>query len=206
MITEPEFPHSFLKFVSTILTLEKEADKSKAQIDPASIEEIYQRIDTLETGRIFLEDFYTFMKLHNVAVTKRELKFLNKYFGFDSKESLTLEEFKTSFMQIRDPKSVTDSYCESPVDKFIEYITLVVNSYSKIEDLRTLAADDLEEIKSCLQKYYSINGSVLTKEITKECLCDMGLYSRLNLAIVCHYVIGDEAKEVNLRQLFWKEG
>jgi hypothetical protein len=60
----------------------------KAQIEPSEALQLFQSIDSLKTGLIYIEDFFSFIKQNGLTVMKKEVKFLCQYFGFGNRESL----------------------------------------------------------------------------------------------------------------------
>jgi hypothetical protein len=66
-------------------------------------------------------------------------------------------------------------------------------------------ADDIFELQSCLQAFYSETALLVTKTMLIEVLSSMNLYSRLNHHFVCNYIIGYDSHDITLKQLFWKE-
>jgi len=50
-----------------------------------------------------MEDLYTFLKRKGCSLSKKEIKFLNKYFGFSALEKLTQELFRKKFITFSNP-------------------------------------------------------------------------------------------------------
>lgn len=54
MILEPQFPPDFVQLVSTIVRREVEIDQAKARIDQKDSEALFEAIDHLRCGEIFV--------------------------------------------------------------------------------------------------------------------------------------------------------
>jgi hypothetical protein len=134
------------------------------------------------------------------------LKFINKYFGFSRTERLTLEDFQRCFLQIRNPRNGRVEKGSNQLQCLAEMIEVVIEGYCLIEEERQKAAKDAEELKTCLARFYQDDVGIITRDLLREVLISLNLYSRLNFALLCNYVIGEDAKEVSIKQLFLFEG
>ena len=56
-------------------------------------------------GEIGLENFINFLKANRIRITKKEMKFISKYFGFENNVSFTFEDFQKYFLQVKNPKN-----------------------------------------------------------------------------------------------------
>ena len=86
-----------------VVTSELGVDRLKARIDAKDAQFLFEKIDTLECGDIFVEDFYAYLKRKGVPLSKNEVKFINKYFGFSAQEKLDLPMFQKKFIQFLNP-------------------------------------------------------------------------------------------------------
>jgi hypothetical protein len=78
-----------------------------------------------------------------VNLSKKELKFVNRYFGFSRCEKLSLNDFQTCFFQIRDPKNGKVEKGGDQVQALIDFIEVVLEGYGEIEKERLAAARDV---------------------------------------------------------------
>ncbi len=44
--------------------------------------QLFKTIDHLRCGEIFVEDLYAYLKRKGLVLTKKDIKFVNKYFRF----------------------------------------------------------------------------------------------------------------------------
>jgi hypothetical protein len=79
-----------------------------------------------------------------VNLSKRELKFINRYFGFSRCEKLSLLDFQTYFFQVRNPKNAKEVKSDNQAQALADLIELVVDGYGEIEEHRVAAARDAE--------------------------------------------------------------
>lgn len=129
MIIEPQFPQSFCRFLSTIVARELVTDRARAKLNDAAAKELFACLDSTSSGSIFLEDIYVFLKKKGVNLSKRELKFVNKYFGFSKCEKLTLSDFQNYFFQVKDPKNMKVEKSSNQVQALVDLIEIVVEGY-----------------------------------------------------------------------------
>ena len=71
MIIEPVFPTSFNNLITAIVFREISVDKAKGKINSLQGRSLFDAIDYLKVGEIFLEDIYAYLKTKGLVLSKR---------------------------------------------------------------------------------------------------------------------------------------